>query len=199
MSGSFILFLILMVGVNLLSQSQKKKQKEAQRRQAAQQAAASMDAAPAAPKPRKMPALPKDDRFPELSPRESRPSPGKPADAGAQGRGRSGSMRAASLEGIGSGGSLKGAPETKLHHTVKPFTESAHAHVESSITGISADCPPDALQGAEVSAAAAGANEAYSIRTADNADARRFAFDQGSIRQGFLYGELLGRPKALRR
>ena len=200
MSGSSIFILIVFIVISALSKSQK--QKEAQKKRA-QQAAAMDGGSPApAPAPVKRKAPAPDDRFPTLTPRESRPKAGSISGESSQSRTQSGSMLTTSLEGVGSGGSLGVAPEAQLRHTVKPMTEGSHSHMESSITGISAFCPPDAPdapESTEASMAAAQAGEAYTIRAVDRSLYRHFAFDQSSVRQGFLYGIILGPPKALRR
>lgn len=112
-----------------------------------------------------------------------------------EGKGLGRSMQVAPTEGRSFGGSMP-VPGAKTEpsaprHTVKPLTESAHSHRESSIGGIE-DCAGDAAAIAAAEAAAAG-------QAQPTADAPRFPFDRTSLRQGFLYGELLGPPKALRR
>lgn len=76
-------------------------------------------------------------------------------------------------------------------HVVKPLTESSHSHVESSISGVAAECavPDDPVPVDE---------DAYRIEEAA-APVYSFAFDRSAAVQGLIYSEILGRPKARRR
>lgn len=232
MNTGSIIIMILFVVISILSQSQKQKKKEEAKKRA-QAAASSGD--PAVPSQnverRAARAFPADDRFPDLAPRKAPPrtaqaladdrfpdltprkAPLRTASSSLnEGLGSSGSMRVSSSEGIGSGGSLKmsmnEAPQSR--HSVKPMTESTHAHTESSMSGIIESCPP------EISDIQTAANAAYNVpsaarlevQSAANAaynlpdaavQGKRFSFERGSVTQGLLYGEILGKPKALRR
>lgn len=92
-----------------------------------------------------------------------------------------------SLEGMASldsreGLSLRGSSLSTLTHVVRPFTEGDHSHTESSITG-DIPCPP-----ARESALQAGAQALPSLG---------LRLDAAGVRQGILYAEILGKPRAL--
>lgn len=77
-------------------------------------------------------------------------------------------------------------------HVVKPLTESAHGHVESSISGVDASChtPDDPILEEE---------DAYRISEGTAAPQFSLAFDRNAAVQGLLYAEILGKPRALRK
>lgn len=77
-------------------------------------------------------------------------------------------------------------------HVVKPLTESAHGHVESSISGVDASChtPDDPILEEE---------DAYRISEGTAAPQFSLAFDRNATVQGLLYAEILGKPRALRK
>lgn len=95
-------------------------------------------------------------------------------------------------------------------HVVMPSNLGGHAHVESSMTGIQ-DCPPEfgkpsagritafnsASKKRTTLASSAGA-ESGVITIDDKADAKPFRFDPAEARNGLIYAEILGKPKALR-
>lgn len=111
----------------------------------------------------------------------------------------SGSMPYASTEGFGSsenmrGDSLEGMPLSSAHdgrqhspitHVVRPFTESDHRHEESSLTG-NVPCPPVQRSAAAPAQAKVPAAPPLGLR-----------LDHTGIRQGIIYAEVLGKPKAL--
>lgn len=117
----------------------------------------------------------------------------------------SGSMAYDSSEGLGmdAGGAFyegqevgspegKPGPESSLSsviHVVRPFTESGHSHTESSLTGnLPCPQPPPAPPAAP-----------YALPGAAHATARLgLRLDRAGARQGILYAEILGKPKALR-
>lgn len=180
-----------------------------------------LDAAGTAPRP-------VDARFPELDREDVAPRPPRPkwdgnmARDSAEGAG-GGSLAGASEEGSSFGGSLAGdstegstfggslstgagkggmrtAPiqssmRQSPRHVVKSMTQSEHLHTESSLTGIAPDCEEDARVMA-ADAQTLSDETAYNI--AGEAARRQFAFDAHSVVQGFLYGEILGKPKAMR-
>lgn len=63
-------------------------------------------------------------------------------------------------------------------HVVKPFTETAHVHTESSIMGV-APCPPDKKDG-------------YGLISAAGGDAGP------DLRRAVIWSEILGKPRSLR-
>lgn len=119
-----------------------------------------------------------------------------------------GSMNYASSEGSGVSGEGSAAPgslgtpvrqgkprpaaASVTRHVVKPLTESAHRHVESSLTGIE-DCheaPERQVQ----------ERDAYATQNTETAQLPYgLAFGRDAAVQGMLYAEILGKPKALRR
>lgn len=188
MSGGSIILLILLVVISALSSSKKQQRKSSQNQR--QGAGAS---APVAEAPKVKPSISRaaaDERFPDLS--SAKTYAAKKAEYSQKRSAASGSMSTASTEGMSFGGSFKPAPQAVLSHTVQPMTESTHSHTESSITGIEDACTP---QGD----AAVMPSEAYVIKDPSSIPCRHFPFDRGSLRQGFLYGEILSKPKALRR
>lgn len=232
MEAGSIVILVIWLAISLASSVSKKKKQE-QKRQAAA-AAMQQDAAAEAPKASvarersrtarkvaddRFPELTnvqssaaQDDRFPDLKPRA------KQAQKKPVGQTIMQSSMDFSAEGSAFGGSLEGtAAERKTlysqidadigknaPHVVKPATESMHAHMESSMTGIQGDCAPETRHNANAPDApdaptAPDTTQAYVIPAAWRAKERVFAFDRASIVQGFLYGEVLGKPKALRR
>lgn len=78
-------------------------------------------------------------------------------------------------------------------HVLEASSISGHAHTESSMTGRPAPCPPP--KAAPVVAAASPIPEHAGV----NIGKMRLRFDGDSVAAGLLYGEILGKPKALRR
>lgn len=78
--------------------------------------------------------------------------------------------------------------QTTLTHVVKPVTESAHAHTESSMGG-GEHCPP-AVQTATIPAPTASEARVY---------LPKLGFTRDEVVKGILYAEILGKPKALRK
>lgn len=75
-----------------------------------------------------------------------------------------------------------------VSHTVKPLTESEHAHTESSITGIE-ECENEYT-----------VSEVERTDTTDVPEAQlNLKFGAENAALGILYSEILGKPKALRR
>lgn len=101
----------------------------------------------------------------------------------------------ASAEGVGMGGSL-GGPRPKpqanrrSRHVVQPFTEGNHQHTESSLTGAVA-CPPSAGKGLDVKDIPAFSTSSKPVGQYN------LSFDRNSLIAGFLYGEILGKPRSL--
>ncbi len=125
-----------------------------------------------------------------------------------EGRSTQGSMAASSTEGLGTaegtasgegvgmGGSLGGArprqaANRRSRHVVQPFTEGNHQHTESSMTGAMA-CPP-VRESRRSEAKAAATVPAYSQTVGQY----NLSFDRNSLIAGFLYGEILGKPRSL--
>lgn len=124
-----------------------------------------------------------------------------------EGRSTQGSMAASSTEGLGTaegtasgegvgmGGSL-GVPRPKpqanrrSRHVVQPFTEGNHQHTESSLTGAVA-CPPSAGKGLDVKDIPAFSTSSKPVGQYN------LSFDRNSLIAGFLYGEILGKPRSL--
>ena len=69
-------------------------------------------------------------------------------------------------------------------HVVKPITESAHTHMETSMTGFT-DCQPVPLLTV--------------LAEEEQAPAVNMEFSRSALVQGILYSEILGKPRALRR
>jgi len=72
-------------------------------------------------------------------------------------------------------------------HTVAPFTETAHIHQETSMTGF-APCPPRA-EGSAGNAKVPAQSAPASVPL--------LSFGGQEAARGFLYSEILGKPKAL--
>ncbi len=87
------------------------------------------------------------------------------------------------------GATLNESPDDSVSsHVVQPFTESAHAHTESSMTGVT-ECEEQN-------------RTAYVINSEAKPElvlARSLPLDERSVVRGILYAEILGKPKALRR
>ncbi len=100
------------------------------------------------------------------------------------------------------------APE---RHVVRPSLDGGHAHSESSMTGFET-CPPNAEKPlaerlADFKAAkravartiqATPASDAPTVQQFDE-PAYPFSWDPAAVRNGLIYAEILGKPKALRR
>lgn len=109
-----------------------------------------------------------------------------------EGAGSGGSPTGPSFEGMGGSREGEDLPEqvaaaglSTITHVVRPFTESEHSHTESSITG-DIPCPP----------ARAGQPAAPALAHPAHAGLR---LDHSGVRQGILYAEILGKPRALQR
>lgn len=76
-------------------------------------------------------------------------------------------------------------------HTLSPGGAGSHAHQETSLTGIEADCPPETIDVHAV-------QQAASYLPA-SAAATAFHWNANGVRQGLVMAEILGKPKALRR
>ncbi|MBS5880440.1 MAG: hypothetical protein KIC63_09970 [Clostridium sp.] len=88
-------------------------------------------------------------------------------------------------------GRVHAAPASAARHVVKPLTESAHRHVESSITGIEECREPLAPEPHE--------RDAYADRMEETRLPYGLTFGKNAVAQGVLYAEILGKPKALRK
>lgn len=83
---------------------------------------------------------------------------------------------------------LRRVVRPSVSHTVKPFTESEHAHTESSITGIE-ECENEyAVPEVERTDAVNAPEAQFNLK-----------LDAENAALGILYSEILGKPKALRR
>lgn len=89
-----------------------------------------------------------------------------------------------SREGVSLQDPSRSARLSHTVHTVRPFTEGDHSHTESSMTG-DVPCPPAAAGAA--SRVNASAHPALGLR-----------FDPAGVRQGIIYAEILGKPRAMR-
>lgn len=103
-------------------------------------------------------------------------------------------------------------------HVVQPSRATGHAHTESSMTGF-APCPPTAAatqtkdsparqarpgrapamqSGRAAAPAPQAANAAPRVLMLEPSAQPAFAFDLQQVRNGLIYAEILGKPKALR-
>lgn len=100
----------------------------------------------------------------------------------------SGSLAYDSSEGLNPVGDAEGVSLEGMRgsHVVRPFTEGTHSHIESSLTG-DIPCPP-------VSAFQGGLPPRAAHRQADTG----LRLDLAGVRQGLIYAEILGKPRALR-
>lgn len=115
------------------------------------------------------------------------------------------------------------APQPQRPHVVQPSRATGHAHTESSMTGF-APCPParasaprsgnrgqnSSLGGrsnpapiaAQPGRAAASASQpaaaAPKVVSLETSAQPAFVFDPLQVRNGLIYAEILGKPKALR-
>lgn len=222
-----VLFVIIAVISNLTKKSKEKAAKEKAKRARAQQAQQAKQPQAAQPhRPAAQQTTIGEDIFPWVTPEppKSTAKPAKPAvkptrpaegqSAGGslggpftEGRSTQGSMAASSTEGLGTaegtasgegvgmGGSL-GVPRPKpqanrrSRHVVQPFTEGNHQHTESSLTGAVA-CPPSAGKGLDVKDIPAFSTSSKPVGQYN------LSFDRNSLIAGFLYGEILGKPRSL--
>ncbi len=227
MDTLILLFVIIAVISNLTKNRKKKAEKKNTWRPGGQQAQAQPRQAQAQPhRPAAQQTTMGEEIFPWVTPEppKSTAKPAKPAvkptrpaegqSAGGslggpftEGRSTQGSMAAsstegmgtaegtASAEGVGMGGSL-GGPRPKpqanrrSRHVVQPFTEGNHQHTESSLTGAVA-CPPSAGKGLDVKDIPAFSTSSKPVGQYN------LSFDRNSLIAGFLYGEILGKPRSL--
>lgn len=128
------------------------------------------------------------------------------------GRGRaetfaSGSLAYDSHEGMaayggGEGDSTEGrgmgtlsAAKPSLRHIVKPSSESAHTHAETSITGLSGDCEAEEPFADD----SAPEEDAYALGQKKQVLPYGLALNTpGDFARALLYAEILAKPKALR-
>lgn len=221
-----LLFVIIAVISNLTKNRKKKAEKkntwrpggqqaQAQPRQAqpqrpaAQQTTMGEDIFPwVTPEPPKSTAKPAKPAVKPTRPAEGQSAGGSLGGPFTEGRSTQGSMAASSTEGLGTaegtasgegvgmGGSLGGArprqaADRRSRHVVQPFTEGKHQHTESSMTGAMA-CPP-VRESRRSEAKAAATVPAYSQTVGQY----NLSFDRNSLIAGFLYGEILGKPRSL--
>lgn len=109
------------------------------------------------------------------------------------------------------------APEQR-RHPLTPSRETGHAHMETSMTGFTEVCPPASASAPFEKAPLSDRLAAYKAekRRAERAAAPEktnapqvidlaaasgdaFRFDPARVRDGLIYAEILGKPKALRR
>ena len=69
---------------------------------------------------------------------------------------------------------------TSITHTVTVSSESGHAHEETSMSGVTADCPPEKAPAKQTQA------------PAPSASATAFTWDVQSVRNGLVMAEILG-------
>lgn len=217
------LLIILGVIFAIINGLSKKKQREAQeaRRRAAQaqQAQAQMRQGAAPDDPRFPPAqAPRDTRYQEYTPPPQAFDPRFPQlsqqeIAAAQARRRAeqeaerkrqrAARPAALAEGEGTpgmGGRMS-APGTTIEsrmeetrgrrHTLEASSLTGHAHTESSMGGAPEHCPPQTVRVA--------ASVPVHTSPAIPAALARLSTDHNAVMQAILYGEILGKPKAMRR
>ncbi|MEA5058536.1 MAG: hypothetical protein VB049_00635 [Candidatus Pelethousia sp.] len=192
------LIIILFIVISVISSAGKAKEK-ARREQAKRQ----QQGQPYAPPPRAGTVLPNSAfdwaEEPAASPYAA-PASGSLAydssegDASSEGAKVSGAF----AEGSGTGGSLPSGPSiphdrprASITHTVRPFTESDHSHVESSMTG-NIPCPPTRPVAGR-KAPMPSPSHAAPLATAPYG----LSLDRSGVRQGILYAEILGKPRAL--
>ena len=221
-----VLFVIIAVISNLTKKSKEKAAKEKAKRARAQQAKQPQAAQPHRPAaqqttmgedifPWVTPEPPKATPKPAqpTARQQARPAEGQSVGGSlggpfTEGRSTQGSMAASSTEGLGTaegtasgegvgmGGSLGGArprqaADRRSRHVVQPFTEGNHQHTDSSMTGAMA-CPP-VRESRRSEAKAAATVPAYSQTVGQY----NLSFDRNSLIAGFLYGEILGKPRSL--
>jgi len=215
-----LLFIILAIVLGIANKSKKKEQQEAAKKQAARQAmelagekgpreSENMPAGPAQKRPA-------DPRFPDYYDAPVRPEPAPPVVSASRESSifpaleerpvkptSKKSPGMASFEGSASGEGTTKMPRKRAvqmvgdrletpvgrRHALEASGITGHAHTESSMTGFSEPCPPAVqmpkrplLYAEQTPVSAAG-----------------LTFDRQSVVKGFLYGEILGKPKALRR
>lgn len=109
------------------------------------------------------------------------------------------------------------APQQR-RHTLNDSRTAGHAHMETSLTGSKDTCPPvstplfekaplaDRLAAykaekrrTEHPAAAYASEQAPQVIDLAAVSAEPFRFDPTRVREGLIYAEILGKPKALRR
>ncbi|MDR0841598.1 MAG: hypothetical protein LBN26_09515 [Christensenellaceae bacterium] len=181
----FLLFIAISIGVGA------KNSKQAKARQ--QQNTAARPAPPAAPRPAFVP----DTTFggqPVPRPAYRNPVAAAPNVAEMSARNAEppaathGSLTYQSLEGIGleQDAPARGSADVSIRHTVRPFTESDHLHVESSLMDAE-DCPPEEAEPGD-------SVDAYTPTQLGG-----LVWNHAAVTQGILYAEILGKPRALRR
>lgn len=205
MDTLFIIGLILYVLFSILGRSRRKQQKAAQReaeRNVAERRAAEQQAGtPSAqgPMARPQPARPAQHWPAAAFP--PRPDASSSAASTAEGAGTAVSADA-SMEGMdpnAPGARMRTEMASRLsqirettRHTLESSALTGHAHEETSLSGAQAECPTDATRGA-VHAADAPARALAPGRPPV------LSWTVPAVRAGFLYAEILGKPKALRR
>ena len=191
------------------AQAQPRQAQAQPHRPAAQQTTMGEDIFPwVTPEPPKSTAKPAKPAVKPTRPAEGQSAGGSLGGPFTEGRSTQGSMAASSTEGLGTaegtasgegvgmGGSLGGArprqaADRRSRHVVQPFTEGNHQHTESSMTGAMA-CPP-VRESRRSEAKAAATVPAYSQTVGQY----NLSFDRNSLIAGFLYGEILGKPRSL--
>lgn len=100
-------------------------------------------------------------------------------------------------------------------HTLEPSRKTGHAHAETSMSGVSDVCPPDKApfekaplgdrlaaykaQKRQTAQTAVLSAAPQAIDLAAASPEMAFRFDPNRVREGLIYAEILGKPKALRR
>ena len=207
MDALFIIGLILYVVFSILGKSKQKQQKAAQReaeRNVAARRAAGQTGTPSAQRPMTQPARPQSAPTAQYRPAVApsvRPAAAPVAASIEEGAGTTVSADA-SMEGMdptAPGARLRtelGTSLSQIRETTRHALESSaltgHAHEETSMSGAQAECPTDATRSAVHTAdAPAGALAPGRPPT--------LSWSIPAVRAGFLYAEILGKPKALRR
>jgi hypothetical protein len=204
-----IIFIIIAVVIFLNGIAKKAKQEEA-KRAAAERAAAERRTQAAVNDPAR-PRMTPERQVPVFDPRFP-PSQSFEGTAGQyEGTAQAPGKAAAAFYGEGSGsgtesdyaGSMPGTAEerkVKLRdpvitarvsykgdlHVVRSTSEGAHTHQETSMTGNTDKCPPTG-------------EEDYKATPVLKVGGLDLQFGPSSIKQGILYSEILGKPRALRR
>ncbi len=178
----FILFIVLAIAGNKGKADARKRRQEARR---AQQPAY-------VPPPTATDTLPGAafDWPVEGAAYEAAPASGSLAYDSPEGLDPDSSAGGASLEGLrasqeGEGPMPSEARLTAITHVVHPFTEGDHSHMESSLTG-DMPCPP-----------VSGFPGGPTPRAAHQTAASGLRLDLAGVRQGIIYAEILGKPRAL--
>lgn len=181
-----ILAILGIVAWVILSAVSKKKKQEAK---AARENAAQEDAAPSRPAPAQ-PSRPVQKKTQEQTPFDpyfsaktaDAPSPSAPVPAQHK------PIQATMQRPLTS--QLTEIAEHASSHVVEASSISGHAHEETSMSGIAADCKPEPHKKRSAPA---------TVPAPAAASASAFSWDPADARNGLILAEIMGKPKALRR